>query len=252
MDRPTTGRESAAEPAGDHSRAAVLPIAEPRQRWRIVFARDAASDRPHREIVDEWTALLSAAELPLPRGEGRPRPILTFAAPMLAGVAADRELADLLLARRQPIADVRPVVEGSMPAELRLVDVHDVWLGAPALAAAVVAADYRVELAAGPAAEELETAATTLLSAHFFERERARGSGVVRYDLRPLVESIRVEAGPPLRLRIRTRFHPERGSGRPEEVVAALAELARLPAEVASTVRKRLILAGEEPTAGAG
>jgi hypothetical protein len=37
------------------------------------------------------------------------------------------------------------------PGGWRLVDVHDVWLGSPALAGQVVAADYRIEVAGADA-----------------------------------------------------------------------------------------------------
>jgi hypothetical protein len=60
------------------------------------------------------------------------------------------------------------------------------------------------------------------------------------------VEVLRDAAGGAVGLRIRTRFDPERGVGRPEEVLAALSELAGAPLEVGSIVRERLVLAGED------
>jgi hypothetical protein len=48
-------------------------------------------------------------------------------------------------------------------------------------------------------------------------------------------------------LRIRTRFEPEAGSGRPDEVVAALADAAGCEITVASIARERLILADPAP-----
>jgi radical SAM-linked protein len=231
----------------DRAAAGALPTAEPRQRWRIVFARDDPSERAHREIAEAWIAAVQQSGLPLPRGEGRPRPPLTFAAPLPVGASADAELADLVLAARLPIAAVRPTVAASMPGELRLVDLYDVWLGSPPLAAAVEGAIHRVELETPVAAESLAAAASRLLASPSLERERARGSGVVRYDLRPLVDDVSVEGegssgSDSVSLRIRTRFHPERGAGRPEEVVAALAELLGEPLPIASLRRVRLIL----------
>jgi len=43
-------------------------------------------------------------------------------------------------------------------------------------------------------------------------------------------------------VRTRTRFHPELGTGRPEEVLAALADAAGRPLEAATIVRERLLL----------
>jgi radical SAM-linked protein len=166
---------------------------------------------------------------------------------MLTGVAADRELADLWLSRRLPVAEVRAAVTAALPPEIRLVEVHDVWAGAPALAASVISADYRVDVADGADPRKLADAAVAFLAATTVERERARGDGTVRYDLRPLVDHIAVEPGPPVRLRIRTRFHPERGTGRPQDVLAAVADLAGAPAEPVAIVRERLILDDPSP-----
>ena len=60
-----------------------------------------------------------------------------------------------------------------------------------------------------------------------------------------------MEPGPPVVLRARTRFDPVLGTGRPEEVVAALGDAVGAPLVVASIVRERLILADElDPDAG--
>ena len=63
-----------------------------------------------------------------------------------------------------------------------------------------------------------------VLGAASLFRTRDKGGSSVRYDLRPLLESIEVVQGSPVALRVRTRFDPQLGNGRPEEVVAALAE----------------------------
>lgn len=249
MERPTapTGGASAGRQT-NHQDHAAPAFAEPRQRWRLVFARPAPSERSHREIAEAWTAALAATALPLPRPSGRPRPPLSFAAPLPNGVVAHHELADLWLSERLRLADVRAAVLEALPAELELRDLFDVWLGAPALAASLVAAEYCVELPGLPedGTDRLRDAARRLLASPALERERARGSGTVRYDLRPLVADISVQGDPPS-LRIRTTFHPERGAGRPEEVLAALAELEpdSAPPNVGLITRERLVLAGE-------
>ena len=47
-------------------------------------------------------------------------------------------------------------------------------------------------------------------------------------------------------LRARTRFHSVLGTGRPEEVVAALGDAVGAQLDVTSIVRERLILAEEQ------
>lgn len=167
---------------------------------------------------------------------------MAFGAPIPARLAVERELADIVLTQVLPIWQVREGLEGRSPDGWRLVDLHEVWLAGPALARQVVAADYRIELGdADP--EALAAAATALLAAEALPRERAKGASTVGYDLRPLLIDIAVATpGPPLTVRTRTRFHPVLGTGRPEEVMAALSDVVETPLVVGSVVRERLIL----------
>jgi radical SAM-linked protein len=228
--------------------------AEPRQRWRITFGRGAdAPAHTHREIADAWIAALRAT-LPLPRSESaRQRPPLTFAAPLSVGMPAERELADLYLADRVAAWQVRAAIRETAPAGINGADAHDVWLGAPALAGSVAAADYRIVLAGQPPnAQAIRDGAARLLAAATLERRRPRGNDSVTYDLRPLLDAIDVQDGDPRVLLVRTRFHPERGAGRPEEVVAALGDAMGASLEIATTVRERVLLADELTKTGLG
>ena len=224
----------------------VPAVAEPRQRWRITFARPSrALDTPHREIAEHWMAGLEALELPLARGPGRAKSALSFAAPLPVGVVAAHEVADLVLAERLPAWQVRDAIAAAIPHELDLVDIHDVWLGSRPLPALVRAADYCCRLDGALPADELgriEQAIGRLLRASTVERERPRGTGTVRYDLRPLIEHVVLDrrAGPALR--IRSRFLSDRGTGRPEEVVAALEAIALCAIPVVETKRERIVL----------
>ena len=64
------------------------------------------------------------------------------------------------------------------------------------------------------------------------------------YDLRPLLADARAEADDGgIVLAVRTRFHPELGSGRPEEVVAALSDASGVALAIGAITRTRLLLA---------
>jgi radical SAM-linked protein len=217
-----------------------------RQRWRIVFGRSAeTATAAHRDVAAEWLAALDLV-LPLARSEGsRKRPALTFAAPLPVGVSTRRELADLALAERLPAWQVREAVRAAAPDGIDIGEVFDVWVGAPAIVADVAAADYVVTLRGDPDPNAIRQAATRLLGATRLERRRVHGERIATYDLRPLVDSIEIADGPPAALLIRTRFHPERGAGRPEEVLAALAELADEALDAAETTRERVLLSGD-------
>ena len=88
-------------------------------------------------------------------------------------------------------------------------------------------------------------AARGLRHARTIERTRIKGGAARSYDLRPLVAAIGIEAGPPLVVTARTRFDPERGAGRPEEVVAAVGDAADVPLEVVAMTRSRLLLGAD-------
>lgn len=231
----------------------ALAPSEPRQRWRAIYRRRPdAPPLPQREQLAAWEATLAVSGLPL-AGLDLPahHPRIVFAAPLAVGVSAERELVDLFLVDRRPVAEVRVRLAGSLPAGHELIDVHDVWLGEPPLSGQVVAADYRVELKTldGPDPDRARLAAscTRLLSAPALPRTREKGGRAIAYDLRPLVADVTVvpDLGSGTGLRIRTRFDPERGVGRPDEVLAALSELAGMPLEARSIVRERVLLAGE-------
>ncbi len=240
---PEHGEQPAAEPAT--ARAQPAPVAEPRQRWRLVVARSAdAPALAQREVGEAWTAALEGAGLPLVRADSstRTRPRISFGAPLPVGMAAEGELIDVVLVERWPIWRVREALTGRLPVGWRLVDLFDVWLAGPPLAGRVGAADYRITLASAPDPGGLQRAAEDLLATERLPRERAKGGGTVTYDLRPLLIDLAIEPGPPALVRTRTRFHPELGTGRPEEVVAALRDMFGAPLEIDSIVRERLVL----------
>ncbi|MEP6639927.1 MAG: DUF2344 domain-containing protein, partial [Chloroflexota bacterium] len=205
----------APEPIAEESNGGPPP-AVPRQRWRLVLARSAGAPAlAGRELADAWESALEATLLPLYRPAGRARARVAFGAPIAARLAAERELADIVLTEVIPIWRVRDGLESRLPEGWRLVDLHDVWLAGPALAGQVAGADYRVELDdADP--EAVRAAAAALLAAVALPRERTKGTSSVGYDLRPLLIDVGVaDPGPPLWVRTRTRFHPVLGTGRP-------------------------------------
>lgn len=243
----------------DETRPGELPLAEPlpelppepppepRQRWRLVVGRSAdLAGQTQRDVAEDWEATTVAAGLPLARGsDARARPRISFGAPLPVGLAANGELIDLVLTERWPAWRLREALTPVLPAGWRIVEIQDVWLAGPALAGRVAAADHLVTLgdSGGIDAARLREACAMLLAARRVPRERRKGEATVAYDLRPLVLDIHVaEAGPPPILIIRTRIHPELGTGRPDEVVAALGDLIGEPLEVASIVRDRLVL----------
>lgn len=211
------------------------------QRWRLRVAIDA----PGPAAPLGWPALLALAGLPI-AGMGTGRGRVIPACPLPVGIAGEREVVDLYLVERLPAATVRAAVAAVLPAGLSLVDLHDVWVGAPSAPAGVVAADYRAHLA-GPARWMLEGAVLALLGAATLTRERRREKKTTTYDLRPLILGLGVAgsdaSGVTLAMRLR---HAPDAVGRPEEVVAALGEppAPAFPVSlvVHSIVRERVVM----------
>jgi radical SAM-linked protein len=245
-------------------------MSESRQRWRLVFARDEdAQFLSHLDAVKLWERAFRRGSIPVATSEGfSPRPRLVFAAPLQLGMLAEHELADLFLTERLTSHDLRARLAAGMPRGYRILELHDEWVGAPALAPQLVAADYRLNLLG------LEHAAAKegirmLLAADRLPREKRREDKTVRYDLRPLLMNLRAyePADVPGELQegirnvvlwMRLRHSQNEGSGRAEEVVAALsdglsggagaASAEPSPIEVVHPVRERLWLSAELAT----
>jgi radical SAM-linked protein len=222
-------------------------VSEVRQRWRIVFARDEeARYLSHLDTVRAWERAFRRGDIPVATSEGfSPRSKLVFAAPLQLGMLAEHELADAFLAERLSAPDLRERLAAGMPRGYRVVDLHDVWIGAQALAPQLVAADYRMTLLnveRGP----LEQAIARLLATERLPRERRKETRSIAYDLRPLLLDLRVRAADPgaappdagpmsaTCLWMRLRHSQDSGSGRPDEAVAALAEELGLAVNVAA------------------
>ena len=237
--------------AGTTDAPAATSVA--RQRWRLVLAREAGADAvTGRELAVAWDDAIETTGLPVHRPAGRSRARIAFGAPVPAAMTLERELADLVLTEFVPRWRVREALDGRLPAGWRLVDLYDVWPGAPALAGQVAAADYRFELEdLDPV--DVERAAADLLASDRLPRERRKGTDTVEYDLRPLLADLTiVSAGPPVVVRARTRFDPVLGTGRPEEVVAALGDRLRVAVQPRSIVRERVLLAEDDLEKGRG
>jgi len=231
---------------------AAPPSSGPRQRWRL-YLRLPATQLPGElpAGAGAWASLLERSGLPLAGEPGRGR--VAPAAQLPLGIAGEREIVDVVLAGRLPATEVRERVRAGLPPPVELVDLHDVWVGAPSASAALVAADYRVEVA-GVSPLGLRVAAEALLAVSTLPRERRREKKTQTIDLRPLIISLSV-AGvlPPAGadadavtavLRTRLRHRPDT-VGRPEDVVAALAEPPAPPLggeiRVLRIVRERLL-----------
>jgi radical SAM-linked protein len=241
-------------------------MSEIRQRWRLVFARDEeARYLSHLDAVKGWERAFRRGEIPVATSEGfSPRPKLVFAAPLQLGMLAEHELADLFLAEKLTAPDLRERLVAGIPRGYRVLDLHDVWIGAAALAPRLAAADYRMTLLNVEQAR-LADAAERLMAAEHLQRERHKEARTITYDLRALVLALRVGSPDPAALPpaalppaaggieadpiaaaglwMRLRHSQSLGSGRADEVVAALADEMGLAVEPASGADEEAVAA---------
>jgi hypothetical protein len=140
-----------------------------------------------------------------------------------------------------------------------LVDVYDVWTGEAALPGRVHASVYRSVLSPGLDGAAIRLAAVALMAADTVPRERPKAGGVVAYDLRPFIDAIDVREAPAteaealgsdvpvVTITMTLRHDPEKGVGRPDELLAALADRTGFALVARSLVRERLVLATPAP-----
>ncbi len=203
-----------------------------------------------RDWPAAWELALTGSGLPV-AGLDLPasRPRYAVAAPLAQGVPGEAELVDVWLTERLPRWRVREAIEAGLPEGHRLVDLYDVALGEPALPGMVAASVYRITLRHdGPPSEALRGAAEAMLAATTLPRQRPKGDTTVAYDLRPFLDALAIEWFPDGDvLRMTLRHDPERGVGRPEEVLAELAERAGGPIPISGLVRERIVLRDRPP-----
>lgn len=247
-------------PARDLAGGAPAPRRDPVQRWRLVLRRPGGdAGAVQKAWLADLALRLGDAGLPVAGlGLDPPRPRVTLAAPLPAGIPGERELVDLVLLERLPAWRVREAAADAVGSD-DLVDVHDVWLGEPPLPGRVTGAVYRARVAGPPADRSLHAlladAAAGMLTADALPRLRRKGEAAVGYDLRPFLVDVHVASvpdGPAVAaatgeavVRATVRHDPEKGIGRPDEVLAELAERSGLRLDRLELVRERLLLADE-------
>jgi radical SAM-linked protein len=236
------------------------------QRLRVTFSRgEELKYITHLDLMRFWERALRRAELPVAYSEGfSPHAQLSLAAPLPVGTTSDGELMDVFMA--EPILPRRFIDEASpqLPPALAIVGVAEAGMALPALQADVRFAEYLVELEAegsrrltpcgeppapgraGDAAlsaESVRYAVKAFLDANTFPWQHKRDDEMRSYDIRAQVDRIEVDEAPDGIIALAMRLKNDNtGSGRPEQVVAALG--LGVPSRIHRT---RLILAGTSP-----
>ncbi len=216
------------------------------QRLRVTYRRgEELRYITHLDLMRTWERMLRRAALPLAYSEGfTPHPQLSFAAALPVGVIGEREVVDVFLSERVSPSAFLKAAAAQAPPGLELLSVEEVGLGLPSLQSEMRWAEYEVEVPTdGCTPEGVREAIERFLAAESIPWEHQREKETKRYDIRAVVQDLRLLDGPPGRIRLWMRLrHDQEVAGRAEQVVAALG----LP-EPERIVRTRLILAETSP-----
>lgn len=199
--------------------------AQPVQRLRITFSRgDEAKYCSHLDLMRLWERALRRAGLPVAYSEGfTPHPRIAIASPLPVGVRGRAELMEIYLRKRVSPRFFLDQIEPQLPTGMGISQIEEAAIGLPSLQAAVRRAEYRVEANWGSDRADLELRVLSLMALGQLIIERSRPGGNKSVDLRALLDRVWVDAVESGRCVIGMLLRTDsQGSGRPEEVTAAL------------------------------
>ncbi len=205
-------------------------------RIRITFAKNGALRYVgHLDLHKMWERITRRAGLSLAYSQGfHPSPKIQLAAALPLGFSSRCELVDLWVEGETDLSRLPGNLQEAVPPGLMILNVTEVEEKSPPLQTQILSAEFEAVLPGDKNNSELEEKLATVLQTNSLPRER-RGKA---YDLRPLIEELRLldpDAGRPrLFMRLSAR---EGATGRPEEVLDALG----LPLDGIHTERIRLI-----------
>ena len=195
------------------------------QRLRIKFGRgEEIKFISHLDIMRLWDRAFHRAHIPLAYSEGfNPHPKMSLAAPLAVGVTSEAELMDVFVARAVTPHWFTSALNQQLPPGITILGVFQAALTLPSLQSQVRYAEYRVQLETEAAVKDVEAAAAGLLLTEHLPWQHRRDTGQRSYDLRALIDDLRVAsiAGSEYTLEMRLRCDSG-GAGRPEQVVLAL------------------------------
>jgi len=195
------------------------------QRLRIRFCRgEEIKFISHLDIMRLWQRALHRAEIPLTYSEGfNPRPRISLAAPLALGVTSEAELMDIFCSKWVSPHWFTAAVSQQLPPGIKILQVYPIALSQPSLQSQVRYVEYKVEVETEKEPKDIESGLSSLLSAEHLPWQHQRDTGLRSYDLRALIDNLWFTDCHPPYCTIGMRLRCDNsGSGRPEQVTAAL------------------------------
>jgi radical SAM-linked protein len=213
------------------------------QRLRVRFNRgEEIKFISHLDIMRLWERALRRAGIPIAYSQGySPHPQISVAAPLSVGMTGDAELMDVVCSRPVTPQWFEGAVNQQLPPGIRVLQAQQVAPVLPSLQSQVKFAEYAVTLTTDKSREEIQSTVDKILALDTLPWQHQRDTGVKKYDLRPLINELRLADWRPGRCIFAMRLRSDSlGSGRPEQVTAALG-FTEPPSEIR---RLRLVLEG--------
>ena len=162
------------------------------QRLRVKFSRrEEVKYISHLDIVRFWERALRRAAIPLAYSQGfTPHAQLSVAAPLAVGVTSKAELMDVWLRRWMPPQSFMMMVRSQLPRGFEIFDVWEVGLNMPSLQSLVAFAEYRVEVESEKTVPDVGNSLCSLLQAKELPWHHSRGDREHFYDLRALIDNL--------------------------------------------------------------
>jgi radical SAM-linked protein len=189
-------------------------------RIRLLFAKtEAMRYTGHLDLFRAIERMIRRSRLPLAYTQGfKPHPRINLASALPLGFTSEAEVADIWLQEELPASFIQHALQIAAPPGILIRSAAPAAQEDSSLQADLIACDYLVTLL--ESIPDLENRVERILAATHLPRERRKKS----YDLRPLIEQLRVLS--PLQAdfaRLHMRLAAREGAtGRPEEVVAEL------------------------------
>jgi radical SAM-linked protein len=211
------------------------------QRLRIKFSRGPEIKYiSHLDILRLWQRAFNRAGIEIAYSTGfTPHPKIALAAPLPLGVTSQAELMDIVIVRGVAPQFFVSAMNQQLPPGIKVEKVQPIGAELPALQAQISQAEYQVEVETAGRPTNIQAAVDALLALENLPWQHQRDTGPHQYDLRLLIVNIKVAqiVEEVVKLEMRLRCDSQ-GSGRPEQVTAALG----FPNRPVSIHRTQLIL----------
>ncbi|MEM7801913.1 MAG: TIGR03936 family radical SAM-associated protein [Chloroflexota bacterium] len=197
------------------------------QRLRIKFRKFGATRFiSHLDIARTWERSLNRSKIPMAYTQGfNRRPRMQFATATPLGTTSDCEYLDIWLKEHLKPAEAKEKILSRIAPGLDVVEIVDVPTNTEALQNRTVNTTFQVTLRDDVPVETLQARIIATLEADEIIRERTVKKKRKRYDLRPLIQDLKLvpsqnDAGP-LVIEMKLTLEPSK-TGRPDEVLKTL------------------------------